>query len=587
MTSAKWPSRLGRPVGLGDYEERVLAKLGTLYMSEGMELPSEQARGSEFAMGVSRVPNEGNPTTLNVFSRRLRIELAAPEHRAGRELYEIPICVTGSWVKNDREFSITADDLRVMVRNFEKRKNDQVVIDYEHASEQPEIAKGGPIPAAGWIHELRANGSLYALVEWTPDALAMIRRGQYRFFSPAIDWNYRDKETGEPQGATLTSGALTNHPFLEELPAITLSDRELTETATGGLDGPLLPSSIVRGQGGAKDHGPRATDGFSGGKMSKKLSFAHSGKGKFAVKCEGLDEMFDDVLLDDLFTAMGDDFDNFMQAKGYAKGQAGIHGHQEPDDEEKLSELLRESGFVEAPPVGDEGGQGSTSLPSTSLGNTERSRTVTAPSLSRDEGGPYEQIRKALRLAATHRLVEQREAARRLLLAECLTASGSSRHSGGEGSGVRAFFDTDRAKQLLRDNKINAADLLDALEAKGMLDDAVAKGKVLPKDRAFFFEIAFNNPQKFFEYVSGAVPVVMFGTLGFGSAEPVPVDQEVDREVKRLMSERSLGYSKAMKLLFKENRQLEERYRAAHRPEIGSGDQGTGNRDGGAAGITQ
>jgi len=49
-------------------------------------------------------------------------------------------------------------------------------------------------------------------------AAEMIRAGQYRFFSPAIDWEARDQETGEPQGATLTSGALTNHPFLEELP---------------------------------------------------------------------------------------------------------------------------------------------------------------------------------------------------------------------------------------------------------------------------------------------------------------------------------------------------------------------------------
>ena len=74
--------------------------------------------------------------------------------RGGKEFYEIPIALTGRWVKGGREFSITSDDLAAMARNFEKRKNDQVVIDYEHASEAPEVALGGPVPAAGWIHEL-------------------------------------------------------------------------------------------------------------------------------------------------------------------------------------------------------------------------------------------------------------------------------------------------------------------------------------------------------------------------------------------------------------------------------------------------
>src|SRR5438094_2177704 len=159
--------------------------------------------------------------------------------RGGKEFYEIPIALTGRWVKGGREFSITSDDLAAMARNFEKRKNDQIVIDYEHASEAPEVALGGPVPAAGWIHELslvpgpssfakdngqRTRDTLTALVEWTKEAFGLIKSGAYRFFSPSIDWNYRDKATGEPQGATLTSGALTNHPFLEELPPIMLTD---------------------------------------------------------------------------------------------------------------------------------------------------------------------------------------------------------------------------------------------------------------------------------------------------------------------------------------------------------------------------
>lgn len=157
--------------------------------------------------------------------------------RNGRHLYELPICVTGKWTKGGQEFAITKETFAALVRNFEKRKNDMVVVDYEHASEMPDVARGGPVPAAGWIHELKPNGALRALVEFTPRAEEMIQAGEYRFFSPAIDWAVKDKQTGEPQGATLTSCALTNHPFLEELPPIALS--ELTS-----LDQPHVPEAL-------------------------------------------------------------------------------------------------------------------------------------------------------------------------------------------------------------------------------------------------------------------------------------------------------------------------------------------------------
>jgi Mu-like prophage I protein len=146
-------------------------------------------------------------------------------------LSEIPIATTGTWVKDGHRFSITKEDLDDIVSNFEARQNGTVVIDYEHASERPDVAKGGPIPAAAWIHNLSTKrdpetkkDTLWASVEWTAKAKEMIEGGEYRFFSPAIDWGAADKKTGRSKGATLTSGALTNHPFLEELPAIQLSD---------------------------------------------------------------------------------------------------------------------------------------------------------------------------------------------------------------------------------------------------------------------------------------------------------------------------------------------------------------------------
>jgi hypothetical protein len=141
------------------------------------------------------------------------------------ELHDVRIAVTGSWVKNGKRFSITKSDLSDIVKNFEQRKNDAIVVDYDHASEMPEVAHGQPIPAAGWIKQLSVkNGSLIASVQWTDRARKLIQSEEYRFISPAIDFEGHDKESGDGVGACLTSMALTNHPFLEELPPLVLSE---------------------------------------------------------------------------------------------------------------------------------------------------------------------------------------------------------------------------------------------------------------------------------------------------------------------------------------------------------------------------
>ena len=65
---------------------------------------------------------------------------------------------------------------------------------------------------------------MYGWYEPTERARQLIQNHEYRYISPAIDWAARNKRNGKPQGATLTSVALTNRPFLEEMPPIQLSD---------------------------------------------------------------------------------------------------------------------------------------------------------------------------------------------------------------------------------------------------------------------------------------------------------------------------------------------------------------------------
>jgi hypothetical protein len=142
-------------------------------------------------------------------------------------LKRIPLAMLGAFVKDKQRFSVTRKTLADLVANFRRRLAD-TVIDYEHASEFPGDARGQPIPAAGWLKAIEdgpdADGVLYGEAEFTPRAQALIEGKEYRYLSPVINWGARDKQTGEPQGATLTSLALTNRPFLEALPALAMSD---------------------------------------------------------------------------------------------------------------------------------------------------------------------------------------------------------------------------------------------------------------------------------------------------------------------------------------------------------------------------
>jgi phage I-like protein len=160
------------------------------------------------------------------------------------ELVRVPLAVTGRWARGTREFAITREDLAAIVRNFQGRQNGEINVDYDHASEMPEVAAGGPIPSAGRIIKLdppeefqdSAAGTqapsperraiLYGWYEPTDRARRLIANREYRYISPAIDWAARSKRNGKPQGATLSTVALTNRPFLEEMPPIRLSDPE-------------------------------------------------------------------------------------------------------------------------------------------------------------------------------------------------------------------------------------------------------------------------------------------------------------------------------------------------------------------------
>ncbi len=127
----------------------------------------------------------------------------------------------GPFELNDKVF-------QEIVRNFYSTQNQAIPIDFEHASEAD--ATEGTIPtmgapAQGWIRELKIeDGNLWGLVEWGDRAREYIRSGAYKFFSPAIRFGAKDRVSGQNIGARMTSGALTNNPFLDGMRPLAARD---------------------------------------------------------------------------------------------------------------------------------------------------------------------------------------------------------------------------------------------------------------------------------------------------------------------------------------------------------------------------
>jgi len=90
-------------------------------------------------------------------------------------------------------------------------KNAQIpmVIDYEHGQEL-KAPNGEEAPAAGWVEDLEVrDGQVWAKVDWTRKASEAINSKEYRFLSPAFQYDESSKEI-----IGLSSVGLTNKPNL-------------------------------------------------------------------------------------------------------------------------------------------------------------------------------------------------------------------------------------------------------------------------------------------------------------------------------------------------------------------------------------
>jgi len=140
---------------------------------------------------------------------------------------------SGHWMG---AFHLDARMFAEMLEHFNAKSVDTVV-DYEHESV---FGSGSDAIAAGWVTELQARDSdagktLFARVEWNTRAAKHISEREFRYISPTFAFHTRDRKSGKLTGASLHSIALTNTPFLDELPEVRLNS---IRAALSGVDTP-------------------------------------------------------------------------------------------------------------------------------------------------------------------------------------------------------------------------------------------------------------------------------------------------------------------------------------------------------------
>jgi len=142
-----------------------------------------------------------------------------------------------------KPFAFTRADLDSMVKNIREHpayKLDAngnpighvIPWDYNHASEMDPTSGELPVagaPAQGWTLDLEVRNAedgtaeLWALTQFIEPARSYVRAGQYKWASVAVVFNAIDPETSRNVGATVTSIALTNTPFVEGMESLVAS----------------------------------------------------------------------------------------------------------------------------------------------------------------------------------------------------------------------------------------------------------------------------------------------------------------------------------------------------------------------------
>lgn len=122
------------------------------------------------------------------------------------------------------DFLVDNESFQAIRCKFTERQL-QIPIDYEH-----QTLKDMQAPAAGWIKDivLKSDG-IYGAVDWTERAAEYLRNKEYRYLSPVVMTQGKERRV-----VALHSAALTNTPAIDAMTPVACSDKP--SEGEGGAD---------------------------------------------------------------------------------------------------------------------------------------------------------------------------------------------------------------------------------------------------------------------------------------------------------------------------------------------------------------
>lgn len=158
--------------------------------------------------------------------RRLPIFLSA-EIPGDKPPKEIRFWAYG-WVKTLKGDFLFDEEAAQLVMAAYKDYGNELSFDYEHQA----ILGEGEAPAAGWFSlELREDGLWATDISWTKNATQRIEEREYRYYSPAFDYDRASRRITNIVNAALTNTPATKH--LEPLVASRARDLRGKAVALG------------------------------------------------------------------------------------------------------------------------------------------------------------------------------------------------------------------------------------------------------------------------------------------------------------------------------------------------------------------
>jgi phage I-like protein len=409
-------------------------------------------------------------------------------------LIKIALAYTGEFEREGKKFQITESDLAQIAANLAGR---EAPVDYEHLSGT--VVPPGWSKAAGWIRKpagiepfTSGHKALWGWVELTPAALAMVKQKEYRYFSPEIHWNERD-ERGREIGTRLAAGALTNRPFLKDLPPIELSDSDYQQLF--GLaardDGKLAAIHLSEGSERLV-----ITDQVHVPSDLNNISVAYQQPEKEqSMKAFRLKKLTDGEHKGKIGVFEGDDL------VGLAEMMPNDQAEPDEDDKEKMRELF--------------------------------AREVGA------EGKRLEEIAALVRLATNPPKSDVQ------VLSETAIRDGK--------------LDLSAAGKLADEGRVKFSTILAAQEAERRVDAAIAKGKVLPKQRAAALRVALSDGEAFKSLIEEGAARIDFRERGHGG-DAATGGAALMAEVNAYAKENKVSIAEALSEVTKRNPDLWREY---------------------------